>query len=267
MSHTGQLAGANGEWIALGSGGAHSYSYNGGVTWASGYISNATLNAVSYGNGRWVIVANNGKIHAGNTLAAIGSVEPTLTAGGGYDSVGFIDGRFSSGKTAIRKLTSSGTLMPGFNVSNFAPVRYENDNTVYNITLLPSGSYVVSGTFVYVNNLLWKQVARFSSGGTLDMTYKLGDSFTGTNALGVAVLPDKNVLLAGAVGYSFDGNYNAAQYVGSLIQTNSTAQIDEAVSRQLEANEVVVTDGSGSVSSVALPLTVPGAPAVATFTS
>ncbi|WAC21489.1 hypothetical protein OVA24_08840 [Luteolibacter sp. SL250] len=91
-AHT--VVGANGQWIALATGGQYYHSPDNGATWTSATKSNATLNGAAYGNGRWVIVANNGHIYTGSDPASLTSTGPTLTQGGGYDSVVFIDGKF-----------------------------------------------------------------------------------------------------------------------------------------------------------------------------
>lgn len=91
-AHT--IVGGNGQWIALGTGGGYHRSLDNGVTWTSGSLGNATLNAAAYGNGRWVVVAGNGRIYTGDNPGSLVSTGPTLTQGGGYDSVVFLDGNF-----------------------------------------------------------------------------------------------------------------------------------------------------------------------------
>jgi uncharacterized delta-60 repeat protein len=88
------IVGGNGQWIALGTGGGYHRSLDNGVTWTSGNLGNATLNAAAYGNGRWVVVAGNGRIYTGDNPGSLVSTGPTLTQGGGYDSVVFLDGKF-----------------------------------------------------------------------------------------------------------------------------------------------------------------------------
>ncbi|MBB5350863.1 putative delta-60 repeat protein [Haloferula luteola] len=89
------LHGHQGEWIALGSAGAYTRSLDGGVTWSTAYLSNATLTGVAYGNNQWVVVSASGKIYAAPSLAgSFSTIGPNSTPSPNYQSITFIDGQF-----------------------------------------------------------------------------------------------------------------------------------------------------------------------------
>jgi hypothetical protein len=69
------LAGHQGEWLALRTGGSYARSLDGGATWTNHTLGNSTLNGAAYGKGRWNIA---GSAAAAPSKTSAASPVPTL---------------------------------------------------------------------------------------------------------------------------------------------------------------------------------------------
>ncbi|WP_170934866.1 T9SS type A sorting domain-containing protein [Hymenobacter gelipurpurascens] len=72
------------------------------------------------------------------------------------------------------------------------------------IALQPDGRIVVGGSFEYVNNAVWRRLARFNTDGTQDLTLRT-DNYVTINEL--LVQPDGKILVGGLSNNSFGTNY------------------------------------------------------------
>lgn len=89
------VVGSNGKWFSLATGGSYSRSLDGGVTWSNQQLGNSTLNGIAFGNGRWIIGAQDNRFYSSLDGAAFSQAHPNLSSSSGaFTSVSFIDGQF-----------------------------------------------------------------------------------------------------------------------------------------------------------------------------
>jgi len=139
---------------------------------------NGTLDS-DFENGNWgasyhinsIAVQNNGKV----------------VIGGYFDTVN------GTGRRGIARLTTDGSLDPGFQ-----SVLFEGGYDVHAVAVQGDGKVLIGGWFSAIDGLSRKCIARLNPDGTLDTSFLNGLSGASDSVNSIAVQNDGKVLIAGA---------------------------------------------------------------------
>ena len=163
----------------------------------------------------------------GSRVAVAGS--NYVLAGGYYTGPNTTAGGF------LGRLTSSGTLDPGFYLNSNSHVQ-TMDGEVDDLLLQPDGKILVSGMFTHIidGSVGRSAIARFSANGLLDTTFtpSLPPTPPNANTIALAAMarqPNGKILIE-ANFLNYLGNYNYQPVSSQVARLNSNGSLDSSFS-------------------------------------
>jgi uncharacterized delta-60 repeat protein len=158
-----------------------------------------------------------GTIGSGVIFKAIQQPDGKILVAGSFTSIQGIT------RNRIARLNANGTIDATFNPGN-GP-----NNVISDMVLLPDGKIVIVGSFLTVNSISRRYIARLNSNGTLDNAFNAGNS-SNDDINCIQLLPDGKFLVGG---FFTTFNLQARQYL-ARINANGTYDATFLGSKRLE---------------------------------
>ena len=231
--------------IRLNTGGTIDNTFNIGTGFSGGTGSLS----ISGGTVSTIVLQPDGKILAGGDFASYsgvtrngiirlnsdGTIDNTFNIGSGFGGFlysialqpdgkilaagGFASYNGSASRNFIIRLNTGGTIDSTFDTGTFTTPFSGFNSFVRTVTLQPDGKILAGGNFTSYSGVTSNNIIRLNTGGTIDNTFNIGNSFD-SDVYSIALQPDGKILAGGDF-----TSYNSVVYNG-IIRLNSDATID-----------------------------------------
>ena len=231
--------------IRLNTGGTIDNTFNIGTGFSGGTgslsISGGTVSTIVLQPDGKILVGGDFASYSGVTRNGIirlnsdGTIDNTFNIGSGFGGFlysialqpdgkilaagGFTSYNGSASRNFIIRLNTGGTIDSTFDTGTFTTPFSGFNSFVRTVTLQPDGKILAGGNFTSYSGVTSNNIIRLNTGGTIDNTFNIGNSFD-SDVYSIALQPDGKILAGGDF-----TSYNSVVYNG-IIRLNSDATID-----------------------------------------